>query len=261
MAWSPSSTEKFLSCPMRWWLDRQGAIGRVRDESAMEQGTEFHNAMAALWEEDGNFYWPNRVIEQAVERVIEQELVTLREQGVVCVECVLGGTEDERLCHGRYPGTCDLVTENEHVSENGTRGLTVTDYKTKMTLQPAYVDAELRQTQRSWQFKQYAWFVQEKYQRPVTHVRKLLVAFKPSLKVWLVSYPVTQEELNTWWLQANQVWAAMDLLETQEKQWIWQNSDACERYGWQHRCDHYEQCWDGAPIEYKGADDGIHTTN
>ena len=243
MAWSPSSTEKFMQCPMRWWLDRQGAIGRARDESAMEQGSAYHAVMALHWKE-----WPLVVdihpdVRKAVDRTLAQEGEALREQGVVCVECVLGGTDEERLRHGRYPGTADLVTDNGS-------GLTVTDYKTKNTLQPAYVDAELRQTQRSWQFKQYAWFVQERFNRPVTRVRKLLVAFKPSLRVWLATYPITQHELSMWRMQAEQVWHLMDGV-VDGMVAPWQNADACERYGWQHRCDHYEHCWDGAPIEYK----------
>ena len=244
MVWSPSSTERFMQCPMRWWLDRQGAIGRTRDESAMEQGSDYHAAMARYWTEGD---WPeDPTIARAMERTISQEGNALREQGITCVECVLGGTDEERQRHGRYPGTADLVTDNGV-------GLTVTDYKTKNTLQPAYVDAELRQTQRSWQFKQYAWFVQQRFERPVTHVRKLLVAFKPSLRVWLATYPITQHALSQWHIQAQAVWRLMDRMEKPltpfEKPW--QNADACERYGWQHRCDHYETCWDGQPIEYK----------
>lgn len=256
MPWSPSSTERFLQCPMRWWLDRQGAIGRVRDESAMEQGSAYHAAMAMHWgrkDEPVSFHtniweWHSPDICRAVERAIAQEGEALREQGVVCVECVLGGTPEEIARHGRYPGTADLVTDNGN-------GLTVTDYKCKMNLQPAHVDAQLRETQRSWQLKQYAWFVQEKYKQPVTHVRKLLVAFKPTLRVWLVSYPVTQQELSMWYEQAAHVWHLMDEM-TQSKIKVWRNADACERYGWQHRCDFYEHCWDGQPIECKESANG-----
>ena len=233
---------------MKWWLDRQGAIGRVRDETAMEQGTAYHAAMARYWTDDGPTLWfSDQLIARAVERTIVQEGDALREQGIVCVECVLGGTTEEIAKHGRYPGTADLVTDNGV-------GLTVTDYKTKATLQPAYVDAELRQTQRSWQFKQYAWFVQQKYGREVTQVRKLLVAFKPTLRVWLATYPVTQQELSKWYRQALRVWEQMDQMENEHLDdcgGAWQNADACERYGWQYRCDFYGICWEGAPLAYK----------
>jgi hypothetical protein len=230
---------------MKWWLSRQGAVGRARDESAMEQGTQFHQAMADCWLKHectpGN-WTGNDEIDRAVGRTFVQEGEALREQGIIGVEVNLDGNDAEAARHGRYPGTADLVTQNAH-------GLTVTDYKTKATLQPAYVDSELRQTQRSWQFKQYAWFVQEKYKQPVTHVRKLLVAFKPTLRVWLQPYPVSQQELSKWYESAAHVWRLMDEMENGTVK-VWRNSDACERYGWQYRCDYYEQCWDGAPIEF-----------
>ena len=241
MPWSPSSTEAFLACPMAWYLKRQGVIGRVMDTTAMDQGTVFHAAMAAHWNRDRDHKIPLGIV-GAFQTVLEQE--DLLELGLIGAEVNLGGPPEEAVRHGRYNGTCDLVTENE-------TGLTVTDYKTKAKMDARFADRELRQTQRSWQLRQYAWFVQEKYQKPVTQIRKLLVAFTPVLKVWLATYPVTQETLTTWWDQANQVWAAMDLLETQDQRWIWQNPDACERYGWDWRCQFYEICWDGAPMEYK----------
>lgn len=208
----------------------------------MEQGTQFHALMAKFWNDRDDDFGADP-IGRAVERVMYQEGPALLEQGVVCVECVLGGPDDERLRHGRYPGTCDLVTDNGN-------GLTVTDYKTKAKLDQTYVHGELLQTRRSWQFKQYAWFVQERFQRPVTHVRKLLVAFKPTLRVWLEPSAVTQEELSSWKVQADYVWGLMDEMEYGNIP-PWRNADACTRYGWEYRCDHYESCWLGQPIEYK----------
>ena len=243
--WSPSSTEVFLACPMAWYLKRQGVQGRPMDTTAMDQGTEFHTHMAAYWWCRGDLRkyllvapWHN-----ILKTVIDQEGDALRENGFVGAEVVLGGPPEEAARHGRYPGTCDLVTENE-------TGLTVTDYKTKAKMDPRFADRELRQTQRSWQLRQYAWFVQEKYGRPVTQIRKLLVAFTPVLKVWLATYPVTPAMLNDWAIQAHEVWNQMDRMIATEV-FPWQNPDACERYGWDWRCQFYEICWDGAPMEFK----------
>ena len=241
--WSPSSTEKFMTCPTRWWLDRQGAIGRVQDTQAMEQGSAYHEGMAAYWEEC-KFWAADSLVMKAIDRTILQEGDALREQGIVGVEVNLDGNDAEAARHGRYPGTCDLITQNA-------TGLTVTDYKTKGKLEAAYVDRELRQTDRSWQLKQYAHFIQLKYGRPVTQKRKLLVSFVP-LKVWLVTYPVTQHELSTWHTQAEVVWGLMDEVECGNLA-AWQVESACERYGWQWRCPYYENCWDGAPITYEEA--------
>ena len=241
--WSPSSVEKFMLCPMRWWLDRQGAVGRVQDTQAMEQGSAYHAAMAAYWnvhKTPGNWYG-DALIERAVGLTHTQEGDNLREQGVVGVEVNLDGNDAEAARHGRYPGTCDLITTNA-------TGLTVTDYKTKGKLEAAYVDRELRQTDRSWQLKQYAYFIQLKYGQPVTSKRKLLVSLVP-LKVWLVSYAVTQQELSTWYEQAQTIWHLMDEVECGNLA-AWQVESACERFGWQWRCPFYSNCWDGEPVEY-----------
>ena len=239
--WSPSSTETFLSCPRKWWLNRQGVVGRAQDESAREQGSAFHAAMAAYWNET-TFVNESGLVTKAVERALQQERDALRERGVVGVEVNLKGDDAEAARHSRYPGICDLITDNGG-------GLTVTDYKTKNKMDAKYADGELRQTQRSWQLKQYAYFVQQKYGRPVTHVRKLLVAFAPALKVWLVSYAVTQQELSGWYSQARTVWEQMDRIEFYDDgRKVWQNAGECERYGWMWRCPYYETCWDGAPM-------------
>ena len=228
-----------------------GAIGRVRDESASEKGTLFHAKMANHWnglpiEHDTALGEDEALVLRAGRKVIAQEGDNLREQGIIGVEVNLDGDDAEAARHGRYPGTCDLITYNAD------RGLTITDYKTKKNLDAKYVDAELRETQRSWQLKQYAWFTQLKYNRPVTHVRKLLVAFAPALKVWLATYPITQHELSAWYTQAQRIWALMDEVEELDSyDSAWQNDDSCERYTWQWRCAFYETCWDGAPIEYR----------
>ncbi len=139
--------------------------------------------------------------------------------------------------HG-HPGICDLITINE-------TGLTVTDYKTKLRMEAQYADRELRETQRSWQLLQYAWFVELKYGVPVTQIRKLLVTFGPTLKVWLVSYPLTSSQLSSWYRQAVRVWESMDTMEHDDLERAWQNEQSCERYGWIYRCGFYHRCWEG----------------
>ena len=249
MPWSPSSTEAFLACPMAWYLKRQGVQGRPMDTTAMDQGTEFHAAMARWWTylnapgfEEVGPYSENLYVDVAARFVVKQECKNLLEQGIVGVEVVLGGPPEEAARHGRYPGTCDLVTENA-------TGLTVTDYKTKAKMDAMYADRELRETERSWQLFQYSWFVQEKFQRPVTKKRKLLVTFKPALKVWLIDYPVTQQELSKWYRGAQRIWGLMDEIESLDSyESVWQNGNSCERFGWDWRCEYHEICWSGAPI-------------
>jgi hypothetical protein len=169
---------------------------------------------------------------------LSQEGAVLKGDGVLATEVVLGGPVEEAARHGRYPGTADLVTIE------GT-GLCVTDYKTHWKMEAQYADRELRQTARSWQLRQYAWFVQERYGQPVTKVRKLLVAFTPALKVWSYTSEVTQQALSEWYEQADQVWALMDIAPR------WRNPLSCEQFGWAWRCGYYEHCWDGADLTYE----------
>ena len=244
MAWSPSSVRDFQHCPRYWWLKRQGVEERARDETAMELGTEFHARMARHWSGSPSLWEmplseTDSLVHRAIEQTLAQEGDALREQGIVGVEVNLDGDDAEAARHGRYPGTCDLITNNGE-------GLTVTDYKTKYKMEAKYADGELRQTQRSWQLYQYAWFVQQKYGRPVTSIRKLLVAFTPAVKVWLVAYPMTYQQLSEWYSQAVWVWAAMDQCKVDPQSQVMQNEQNCERYGWNYRCGMYHICWEGA---------------
>lgn len=248
MPWSPSSVNDFMACPRLWWLKRQRVVERARDETAMGMGTLFHQHMAAFWGDNREGVPPaDPLIDRAVARVVTQEGVALREQGVVGIEVNLDGDDAEAARHGKYPGTADLITDNG-------AGLTVTDYKTKMKLDDQYVDAELRQTARAWQFLQYAWFAQVKFERQVTQVRKLLVRFAP-LKVWLTTVEVTQEQLARWHVQAQNVWRRMDVVEQMGQDEVEQHEASCERFGWAWRCGMYGYCWDGQELTYKESDE------
>ena len=218
---------------MAWYLKRQGVQGRPMDTTAMDAGTAFHAMMAEYW---GHRQLPPAIddVTRGVRLALDQE--DLQERGIVGTEVMLGGSPEEAERHGRYPGTCDLVTEN------GT-GLTVTDYKSHRRMEPRFADRELRETERSWQLNQYAYFIQKKFSRPVTKKRKLLVAFAPVLKVWLIDYPVTQPMLTAWYRRAEQVWALMDRMETAAVEDVWQDPQACEKYGWEWRCQYHELCW------------------
>jgi len=239
-----------MACPYEWLMRRQGAQGRVMDESAMEAGTQFHALMASWWTQGYADLSEAPSLERVFDRVIDQEGPALQERGVVGVEVNLDGDDEEAKRHGRYPGTADLITDNG-------AGLTVTDYKTKRTLPDVYVDRELRQTARSWQLYQYAHFAQIKYGRPVTKIRKLLVRFAPTVKVWLHAVDLTQPMLDHWYADAREVWVQMDRMagwSPKQAMRAWRNPSACERFGWEWRCSLFEHCWDGMPLTFEESD-------
>lgn len=250
--WSPSSTRDFMSCPRLWLNKRQGLEERARVwNPALLAGTVFHAGMkhdieGTEWDcmELLKAGWPpeEEGLEKACNAVLRgielaRQEALWHDGMIVALEDCLGGDPEEAARHGRYPGTADLVTEDK-------QGLMVTDYKTHWSRDARYADADLRETQRSWQLKQYAWFAQEKYQKPVTRVRKLLVYFTPVLRVWLVEYPVW--DLAPWHAQAQEVWYQMDCLAgygPHKPPVAWQHEESCERYGWVHRCSFYDSCW------------------
>lgn len=226
MPWCPSAVADFMACPRLWALNRQGVPGRERDTTALDMGTAYHAAMAA--------YWGDKDVPEAWMDAVAATVPACTGQ-LVAYELVLGGPPDEAARHGRYPGTVDLVTEDAE-------GLIVTDYKTKgKKLSKREVERELRQTQRSWQLMNYAWFVKEQFRRPVTRIRKIVVADQ----VYHATVPVTQAQLMAWFSHALQVWMAMDHLDDQGWTRAVQSEAHCERYGWDWRCQYYEHCWGG----------------
>lgn len=253
--WCPSAVNDFMACPRKFVLRRQGTPERTQSawSPGLIAGTVYHAGMKhdidgtewdvldlvnADWPTGSPDIHPERVASAIVRGILDTREVLTFHSGIVSLEDILGGPEEEAKIHGRYAGTADLITEDE-------QGLIVTDYKTHWKREARYADAELRETQRSWQLKQYAWFAHEKYARPVTRVRKILVYFTPVLKVWSVEYPVTPEALSAWYSQALNVWEEMDRYEGYPVGSP-QNDDSCERYGWDYRCSYYNHCWEGA---------------
>lgn len=252
MPWSPSSVNDYLACPRKWWLKRHGAQERTALvwSPGMLCGTAFHAGMAAKVcggsDIETAVYnaleeWPLGVegMNDAAKRIIKAiGLVELPEnERVLGCEVILDDNVEEAKRHGRYAGTADLISEDAD-------GLIVTDYKTHWRKEAQYADAELRETCRAWQFKQYAHFAQQKYQKRVHTLRKILVYFTPALKVWPYECPLSVEQLQHWQMQAVSVWESMDA-DTMLGGVTVQNANECERYGFQWRCGFYHMCWEG----------------
>jgi len=279
MAWSPSSVRDFQLCPRLWWLKRQRVSARVSTvwSPGIIAGVAFHKGMEAFvcGEGDdegvaeavqkalelgdypiGTDYEEREKIQYAVTRAVPLAHLEIGVKSMGGVEHVLGcevhlgGSLEEAARHGRYAGTADLITEDDD-------GLIVTDYKTHWKRDAKYADEELRETQRSWQLKQYAWFAQEKYQKTVKRVRKVLVYFTPALKVWSYTHTLQPMELANWYEQARSLWMSMDAYTERDTYRIPYNGDACERYGWQWRCGFYSVCWDGDTIQTGGSNETV----
>ena len=252
--WSPSHVNKFLECPVKWSLGRQG-VPEVREKwsPGLIIGTALHAALAehfrgplshtrdegledivragivTNWPPEEYGFEPEVVVSRAVatlHRVLDKTPEVLADGGrVVAVEEALGPGEREL---GTYPGTADLITEHD-----GGRYLGVTDWKTHWSLDDPWVEKELSETERNFQLHQYAWFARQKYGKPVAWVRKVVARCLPGPKAWLHTVPVTTQKLDKWHKGAEVVWAQMTAGV------VYPNWQSCRKYG---KCGYYFDC-------------------
>ena len=253
--WSPSQVNKYLECPVKWTLGRQG-VPEVRDKwsPGLIVGTAVHAALAEHYRGERSHgkdealeeivraevlvAWPQEevgweretVVARALgmlHRVLDRTPEVLADGGeVVAVEEALGPGERE---DGTYPGTADLITKHD-----GGRYLVVTDWKTHWSLDDPWVEKELSETERNFQLHQYAWFARQKYGLPVAFVRKVVARCLPGPKAWVHAVPLDPRRLETWYKGAEVVWAQMTAGV------VFPNWQSCRKYG---KCGYYHECF------------------
>ncbi len=264
--WSPSSTELWLTCPLKWSLHRQGVPeapgrwhpaqlvgtslhagwGRYLDPTQPEKSLQEANAALVESLQSG---WPDAedtgqwdvaavslMAAKCLKKVIDVYLPQLLDDfgTVLATECVLGAGDKASR---QYPGTSDLITEH---GPTDARYLVVTDYKTHWTVDGERASRYLSQTERSWQLTQYAWFAQQKFTVPVRYIRSVHVAVTPWPKAWIYTCPVTQKRLDTWYQYACRLWDSMHAMQGGGIR-PWPNWDSCEKYGAAYRCGYYDR--------------------
>lgn len=249
MVWSPTHVERYLVCPQKWWFQLQEGEQPSTFQQAV--GTGIHAGLAAHWggldpssaaDAALEKAWHEGIVEdrdmvrgwmlKGLSRAVQKAPELVQDQGVVvATEQALGPGE-----RPNYPGTLDLLTEH---GPEGDQYLVVTDYKTHWNLDDRYVQGNLVETERSWQFHQYAWFAQEWYQKPVRFVRKLMVRCQPTPRAWVFAAMVKPGRLEAWRKTAQRVWQDMDRDASVYGGHPLPNWGSCERYG---RCKFYERC-------------------
>lgn len=251
--WSPSTTLRWLTCPRKWELERQGQQGVGRRWSPGRiVGTALHAGWCAWMRGEGDYPqvmestlqegWEREQPDteltlfvvhghahRALRRVVaEQGGVLLGDHGVfVGCEVVLGPGDKEVR---RYPGTADLITEHGTPDD---RYLVITDWKTHWDLGDTWVDKQLTRQEDWWQLTQYAYFAQELYNKPVRMVRKVTARCLPSPRSWMTAEMVSTDVLTRWHKEATVVWQAMSAGQT------YQNWTSCGDYGgceYRHVC-------------------------
>ena len=268
--WSPSHVNKWLECPLKWQMQREGVEGvRERWSPGMIVGTALHAGLAryfgpapngdpaAIASDTLTDCWPDETGEWelaqvgskmlgALNRAMEKREELLGEEGqVVGVEVKLG--EGDRVT-GMYPGTADLITS--HATQFGDEGryLVVTDWKSHWSLDEYYLEKELSETERNWQLHQYAWFAQKMYGLPVKYIRKVTIRCLPSPKTWVYTHEITQERLAKWHGYALDVWFKMSCdarlaypegSDDDREGLCAPNWQSCRKFG---RCEYYHVC-------------------
>ena len=130
--------------------------------------------------------------------------------------------QDVRIVRrGRAYRVVDFVCE-------GTEGLEVWDWKTKINLDDAYLGEALRAVMHSWQLLDYSYHVQQWTGRPVVQAGHGLVVLGPGKpKVHWPTVRLTTERLTQWHEQAQRVWAQMWKHECHPDT-VTMNFEACE---------------------------------
>ena len=108
--------------------------------------------------------------------------------------------------------------------EDGT--LEVWDWKSKMRLDDQYLGETMRATLHQWQLLDYAWHVQEWFQRPVSRAGWGLIVLAPSTKARLLPVKLEPGRLDQWRRDADQIWFQMSG-DDHNAQARWHNWEAC----------------------------------
>lgn len=263
--WSPSHVNKWLECPLKWSLQRQGVEGvREKWSPGLVVGTALHAGLAQAFggsEQDAAYCgeiaggtlandWPQgdtgdfdldvvrHKMLNALAKALDKRGELLGDYGrVLGVEVKLGDGDRET---GQYPGTADLITQHGNPPGiDAPEYLCITDWKSHWSLDDYYVEKELSETERNWQLHQYAWFAQQVYSVPVKYLRKVVIRCVPSAKVWVYTHEVTQRRLEQWHGYALEVWDRMGNDAGCEPPWSappnWQS---CRKYG---KCEYYHR--------------------
>lgn len=245
--YSPTETEVFLTCPMLWWYtDKQRWQSRAGWTPNRLIGNAVDAGLKNLWR-GGTFAYAIDTAEAAVcKGYVRQDTWTLDDLYSRARQGVVLGANSAQLTgmsiiavepriNGRKP---DLVLRSSE-------GLVVDDLKVSLSLDARAQSQRFEEYTHKWQFKDYAYHVQEEFGEPVTQVRVVQVVLSPRRHVPIHSIPMTAAGLTQWHQSAEQVWWLMHRMEQGLLQ-PWMNLRVCTdiRQHFGRRCEMYEGCHD-----------------
>jgi len=227
---SPSRTERFLLCPMRESYERTWRPLAQREAPwapHLVLGNAIHAGLAHYHSQMSGSYLGEA--SNILEREFEEGgawtltgLMKLVEKGIrASLDSPLLGPNDTVVATEDTIGEhrADLVFRTPGV------GLHVWDYKTKLELKTDWVPRELAQYEESWQLKQTAWAVSQKYGEPVVETGVQLIVLSPRCKAYPVSQRLDAEIMANWLRSAERVWVLMAMKQPFMNTW------ACRKFG------------------------------
>ena len=195
--WTPNLLAgKVIHQAMAWWL-RSGAA----------EFTQYDWARAELelgWpaSEDGREACWNLVKAGITVATAQEELLEGIRGSLVGVEVCLDHTDTP---HTPVPGSC-AIADMVHRPYGW---LSITDHKTKLSLDAKWIPKQLRDTETSWQLFDYARRATLLYGEWVKEVRQNLIVCSPKPKAVLETVFISPERLIHWTRSAETVWARM----------------------------------------------------
>lgn len=244
-AYSPTQTETFLTCPMLWWYGhKQGWQMQGGWTPNRLIGNAVDAGMKALWRGESLPKAQDWAAATVCREYVEQDTWSLDDLYARATLGVLLGSKSPHLngmeivavepsLNGRKP---DVVLRSSE-------GLVVDDLKVSLSLDARSQEWRFEEYTHKWQFRDYAYHVQEEFKEPVVQVRVVQVVLSPRRHVPIHSIPMTQTLLDQWHRSAEQVWLLMHRME-QGLLHPWMNLRACTdtRQHFGKRCDMYEAC-------------------
>jgi hypothetical protein len=267
MSYSPSQTELFARCPLKWWLQRRRGWTTsyvAKNELAMWMGTAIHDGVA-------HYFIHNRKptlmeVQTVVDLKWNAEIANATSNSRIL------DNEDEKLAiEGLLSRAGKLITEQdpfplsykiEHIEGVFDDGSRIdlgghdnnnipffADWKSTKYCQKDDIASRLRDYAFSHQMMQYAW----QFSKAINEVtRRYFIAFvvmAPKPLIHLESYELSTEMLDRWHVSAQQWWGQMSMwLElSNEKGPDWVTAhipmSPVHKDGWS-RCEMYDACVD-----------------
>jgi hypothetical protein len=256
--YSPSQTDVFLHCPIRWWLRYKGKYQPyyyAHKELAGSVGTAFSTYMEYRFSHD-----PVRASEEAYANLAKNmaQLQASRicagmaEQYEASVNSRLQSFIDAfEADPGIIPPTWQLFDAERSFPDHGNcrvdtmfrtaqGALGVMDYKTRGRLNANWVESTKREFRTSNQLMHYAWAASEVYGEPVRRVAILLFAYEPQpVKAYMWHWPVDPQEVENWAAGRKSTWRVMQAMED-GKLTPWPASEHKTKFG---PCEYYGACY------------------